>query len=144
MRNTPRKTERKTPHQPHSAGPVGPSNGATTPEHVMNRIPHPFAAIRDPMAIRNHADRMAWLCYQFPSLRRASGAEPWDACELHAWAIGPTGASGNRHAVRFVLSVWDYREVWTLGPFDVVAAFAAWDDEHRAACLTWLRCPWYP
>ena len=138
MPRTPGKTSdsRHPTTNASGAGLVGPSTVARPTEHVMDSI--------DRSNVTGNRHNMAWLCRQFPTLRGAPGAEPFDAIALHAWARGGAGTSGNRHAVRFVLQVWDHGERWALGDFNLVAAFAAWDDDHRRVVLRWASAPWFP
>lgn len=64
------------------------------------------------------ADRrqaMTELVGLFPTLDRASGVKPWNACQFVRWAALHGHCSGSAHAVRFILSVWnpdaDWREI---------------------------------
>jgi len=138
MPRTPGKTSDSShpPTNASGAGPVGPSAVAIFKENVMDSF--------DRSNVTGNRQNMAWLCRQFPTLRGAPGAEPFDAIKLHAWARGGAGTSGNRHAVRFVLQVWDSAERWALGDFNLVAAFAGWDDDHRRVVLRWASAPWFP
>lgn len=87
---------------------------------------------------------MAWLCRQFPTLRHAHGADPFDADALDVWVRSGAATSASRNAVRFVLQVWNSGEAWKAGPFNVVDAMAGWDDAHRAGFLRWAADPWFP
>jgi hypothetical protein len=65
---------------------------------------------------------------------------------------------GSRHAALFLLSIWNQddweahglkvrktiREMRRIGRFDLTDAWAAWDEQHRAAALTWLTNPFWP
>ncbi len=87
------------------------------------------------------AIKIQWLARTFPSLRKAPGVDPWIPHELNRWAVGPA-SSGERHAARFVLAVWDNDAGWECGRFDVVEALTAWDEPHRRAFLAWAYEPW--
>ncbi len=89
------------------------------------------------------ADRMADLARGFPSTRGAPGIDPWHPGELNRWATGPA-SHGERHAARFLLSVWDPSIEWEAGRFDVMEALRVWDMPHRAAFLRWAAEPWWP
>ena len=89
------------------------------------------------------ADQMTDLARGFPSMRGAPGVEPWDPGELNRWAAGPA-SSGERHAARFLLSVWDPATGWEAGRFDVLEALRIWDVTDRAAFLEWAADPWWP
>lgn len=88
-------------------------------------------------------DRMTGLARGFPSMRCAPGIDPWDPAALNYWASGPA-SHGERHAARFLLSVWDTSTDWEAGKFDVLEALRAWDLPHRAAFLEWASDPWWP
>ena len=45
------------------------------------------------------------LARNFPTLEDAP-LEPWDPVVFDAWAAGPAGTSGSRHAAAFILAVW--------------------------------------
>lgn len=112
------------------------------------------------------ADRnvsMVRLCQSFPTLRGAPGTDPWDPMALLRWILGGAATSGNTHAVKFVLQVWNSRVDWqqiarapadseheglgikdaVLSPFNVVDALAVWDDEHTQAFLKWAHTPFW-
>lgn len=84
--------------------------------------------------------RMGALCESFPALRNAPGVSPWRPSALEEW----TGvcSSGELHAVRFVLSVWNCTHAWSCGPFEVVRAMGVWDSGNRAAFQAWAEEPW--
>lgn len=88
--------------------------------------------------------RWADLARSFPSLDGAPGIEPFDLEALTRWSR--SRGSGARHAVRFVVSVWNPDAPLQLGleSFDVHAALGAWDLRHRAAFVAWARAPWWP
>lgn len=79
----------------------------------------------------------------FPSMRNASGVDPWRAEVLDAWAKGPA-SHGERVTARFLLSVWGPVVAWKLDPFDVMEALQIWDPSHRGALLRWAADPWWP
>lgn len=107
---------------------------------------------------------MTRLARSFPSLQDASGIDPWDAMAFARGAFGGWQTGGSRHAVRFVLQVWnrdtDWRKVaveegWCsarsaknehhpLAPFNVVAALGSWDQKHVTAFLAWCEAPFFP
>lgn len=62
--------------------------------------------------ITGNRANMAWLCRQFPTLIGMPGTDPFDAIALHAWVRSGAATSGSRHAVRFVLQVWNCTERW--------------------------------
>lgn len=45
------------------------------------------------------------LARSFPTLEDAP-IEPWEPVAFDAWAAGPAGTSGSRHAAAFILAVW--------------------------------------
>ena len=118
------------------AGLVGPSAVAFPTEHVMDSV--------DRSNVTGNRLNMAWLCRQFPTLHGAHGADPFDADALDCWVRSGAATSAGRNAVRFVLQVWNSRERWKAGPFNVVDAMAGWDDTHRAGFLRWAADPWFP
>jgi len=89
------------------------------------------------------------VIYSFPMLRRETpGLTPWEPIKWARYWRGPAQTSGSYHAVAFCLSLWAgcNAEEWKRRgfSFDVVAAFGAWDDRHRAAFLKWCANPWRP
>lgn len=86
------------------------------------------------------SDAMLELAHNFPTLRSFEG--PWDAQRFEAWARSKS--SGEKHAVRFVLSVWNPTTKWKVGRFDLHDAMGTWDPEHRTAFAAWAREPWWP
>ena len=92
------------------------------------------------------ADKTSLLALSFPELsRRAAHAIlPFDALVLNKWARSGAPGHGGLCAARFVLSVWDPRQKWTSGRFDMHEALSIWDDEHRKAFMTWVQNPWWP
>ena len=51
--------------------------------------------------------KMTVLCRLFPTLRAAKGIDPWSFDHFVLWALNSVGGSGQGHAVRFVLNVWN-------------------------------------
>lgn len=91
--------------------------------------------------------RMVELGQSFPSLRRAPLADKhghFDARYFARWANRSLYSSGERHAARFILSVWNPRVRWAIGRFDLHDALGTWDLEHRAAFARWTAAPWWP
>jgi hypothetical protein len=87
--------------------------------------------------------RMTTLARTFPSMRNASGIDPWDAEKLEAWAKGLL-SHGERVTARFLLSVWDPKLAWELDPFDLMEALQIWDPNNQQAFLKWASDPWWP
>jgi len=82
---------------------------------------------------------VAELANMFPSLRGASGLDPFDEVCFEEWV--KMEASGMaKHAARFVLSVWENMP----HAFNLTDAFRDWDDEHREAYIAWLQRPLMP
>ena len=75
---------------------------------------------------------------------QAGEVRPFNAAALDKWSKAAGITRQARHAARFVLSVWDSTNRWKAGPFNVHAALAAWDDEHREAFAAWAARPWWP
>lgn len=101
------------------------------------------------------AEAMSTLCAAFHVLEGRDGTRPWDCEALYRSAFHPSASSAVRHAIRFVLSVWNKHAILSmdetspapgekLGPFDVVEALACWDALNRSAFLTWAQDPWWP
>lgn len=89
--------------------------------------------------------RMVQLARSFPVLQLcAAPLNTWDAKRLARWGRGPAAGSGARHAVRFLLSVWNHHTRWAIGRFDLHGALACWDAGNRAAFLAWAKDPWWP
>ena len=84
------------------------------------------------------------LAYSFHSLVGLRGIEPWDPSVLATESI-PNVSSGTRHALVFVLSVWNPKapQHYGLEPFDVHDALKIWDTPNRDAFATWARDPWW-
>lgn len=88
--------------------------------------------------------KMTALAMTFPTLRGAAGVEPFDPGALDAWAAAGGRGSGSRHAVKFILSVWNQHGDWSSGRFSAVDAVGAWDHDHRDAFIAWCSNPWWP
>lgn len=99
---------------------------------------------------------MSRLCAKFSTLAGAPGTDPWDPVRLLQWILTNGAAtSGNTHAVKFVLQVWNPSIDWAalarapkaeeglgleraeFAPFNVVNALGTWDDAHTRAFLAW-------
>lgn len=80
------------------------------------------------------------LCDAFHCLHRKPGTSPFNADELDEWA-STVASSGERHAARFVLAVYNQYAEWESGPFNVVQAMNAWDDRNREAFRLWAAQP---
>ena len=89
-------------------------------------------------------ESIARLAKKFPSLKEAEGVSPFNSEQLMAWALESTPRPHARHAVQFILSLWDMHKRWVVGPFNVVEAFSSWDEEHKAVFLEWAQEPWFP
>lgn len=99
--------------------------------------------------------QMTLLCQSFPSLRGKPGTSPWDATRFAHWASSSPLSAGERHAVLFVLTVWnnwhpDFEEPWfnepplSLGRFDAIDAMRTWDEPHQNAFTRWCMDPFWP
>jgi hypothetical protein len=87
--------------------------------------------------------KMTAFAQTFPTMRYASGVEPWDALKLDTWGNGPR-SHGERVAAQFLLNVWDQSTDWKSGRFDLMEALRIWDTEHHRAFLNWVSDPWWP
>jgi hypothetical protein len=87
--------------------------------------------------------RMTAFAQTFPSMRYASGIEPWDALQLDAWGNG-LRSHGERVTAQFLLAVWDPSTDWKRGRFDLMEALRIWDAQHHKAFLKWAVDPWWP
>lgn len=87
--------------------------------------------------------RLKALAHTFPSLWDAPGISPWDPHALDEWASDVGLPPVPSFSAQFVLAVCDPWLAWDSGPFDLMEAMAAWDAEHRAAFLEWVRNPWW-
>lgn len=93
------------------------------------------------------ATGMRWtvIASAFPSLRGCPEIISM-ALEVIAERAGTTEresmyGAGKGHAARFMLSLFRRS---AFAPFDVVAAFSAWDQPHREAFISWAKDPWWP
>lgn len=86
--------------------------------------------------------RMSALARAFPVLRGKPGVEEWDPETLDQWAAG-AASSSERHAVAFVLSVWNCHHRWKAGKFDVMDALSTWDEENRQPFVEWAMKPYW-
>lgn len=111
------------------------------------------AEVSSPILAEQHARRcgpmrerrrIESLALEFPSLRlpHVEGVEPFDAIKLDRWASGPAPSSGQRHAARFVLSVYNNLAEWECGKFEIALAVGVWDAAHVRAFAEWAREPW--
>jgi hypothetical protein len=95
--------------------------------------------------------RVVRLALTFPTVADACernelviAAQGWSAPEVERFACRSAAAtSGSRHACAFLLGVWSNAYTYACGRFDVHKALATWDDEHRAAFLSWAQAPWW-
>ena len=88
--------------------------------------------------------RISTLAWSFPSLFDADGVHPWEPERFQAALLSGSPAAEALHAGRFVLSVWNPRQAWALGAFDLHEALGCWDEEHREAFGAWVSSPWWP
>jgi hypothetical protein len=100
---------------------------------------------------------MSTLARLFPSLREASGIDPFDRDTFTRWLCSGIGRAAAR-AGCFLLYVSnpevDPREVGRklglenaegcLQPFDLTDALGAWDAEHTRAFIAWVEAPFWP
>ncbi len=92
---------------------------------------------------RDH--KMLALVNSFPCLRlKNCPLALWDGRRFQAWAKEKLLSSGERHAARFVLFVWNPRTRWSIGKFKLEDALGIWDDGNRRAFVEWVRRPWWP
>jgi len=94
-------------------------------------------------SISDSEKRVVSLAKSFPCLASVGSLKHglWNPAELDAWAL--KASSGERHAVSFVLTVWNQYETWKCGKFDVFDAAVTWNDEHRRAFFAWMTEPWF-
>ncbi len=93
-------------------------------------------------SLSDSSRRMLSLAATFPTLRGV--LQRWDPEALDAFACGPVPGAGAFHAARFILSVYHAEADWRCGRFELHRALSAWDAEHRAAFIGWVRAPWWP
>jgi hypothetical protein len=83
-------------------------------------------------------------------MRGVPGTDPWDALQLIAWCNTGAPMSGSGWAARFLLSVWNPSTNWNeeglpgAGRFELMEAWAIFDDPHRAGVMQWLDAPFWP
>jgi hypothetical protein len=93
---------------------------------------------------------MTALAKLLPSMRDVPGTDPWDAVQLVAWCNTGAPTSGSGWAARFLLSVWNPSTNWNeeglpgAPRFDLLEAWAIFDDQHRAGVMQWLDAPFWP
>lgn len=94
------------------------------------------------------ATKMFNLAKTFPSMKgqAAIGQElpPWDANFVDSWAASEAPSSGQRVTAQFLLAVWDPKQEWKSGRFDIMNALKIWDEKHLEAFLAWASAPWWP
>lgn len=102
------------------------------------------------MMIENSAAAMTDLCHGFHVLRGKPGTDPWDQHRFARWLQKGGSTATESLAGRFVLEVWnggypaEGEPWWELPPFDVVEAFARWDQINQAAFIAWCADPFWP
>jgi hypothetical protein len=70
------------------------------------------------------------------------GMNPWNADKLEkAFAAK---SHGEKCVIQFLLNLWDYREEWDCGRFDLFEAYGIWDEIRRKAFLLWANVPFWP
>lgn len=97
-------------------------------------------------------ESMSLLTEAFHVLVGRPGVRPWDVEQLHAYALSGGATESMRHAIRFVLDVWNNQAIdvldeeadGDLGHFRSVEALAGWDAGNRAAFVAWASDPWWP
>jgi hypothetical protein len=88
-------------------------------------------------------DRIESLALNFPCLRDAPGAAPWDADKLDEWVASGVPSHGEKCTARFLLAIWNPDYEWKSPKFDLMDALSVWDSAHHAAFLEWARKPWW-
>ncbi len=90
--------------------------------------------------------RMTLLALTFPTLTvGVPGIDPWDALVLDHWAAtSPAVTSGSLAVTKFLLHVWNDQTDWQCGRFSFREAYGAWDENHWAAMLEFLKTPTFP
>lgn len=93
----------------------------------------------------NHYPRLTALALTFPTLKNPGlrGIEPFDADLLIRDLRNPAHTNASRHAVRFVLDVFNDRIASGGKHFEAVSALASWDATHHRAFLAWAEAPWW-
>lgn len=88
------------------------------------------------------------VCATFPSLMvnpfTKEAIQEAKLRDLEQIARRTDTGNGCKHAVRFVLQLWNPGFDWECGKFELTSALRAWDDAHRAALTAWLADPWWP
>lgn len=92
---------------------------------------------------RRRSQRMLSLVWSFPCLQRCP-LTSWDAKKFASWAWEKCHSSGELHAARFILNVWNPKTHWRLGKFDMMRALGTWNANNRRGFLEWARDPWWP
>lgn len=92
-------------------------------------------------------DKIVILAQAFPCLREKisdlfpKGGNDWNADILDRESA--PWSSGEKHAVRFVLGVWNWSHKWKRGKFDLMDAMAVLDPSNRAPIIAWCQNPWW-
>lgn len=98
-----------------------------------------------PLERRPH-ERMCSLVLSFPCLRHAvfrNREGNWCPITFLRWARRNAYSTGEKHAARFVLRVWNFTVKWSIGKFDVIDALGTWDEGNRRAFVAWAQNPWW-
>jgi hypothetical protein len=101
---------------------------------------------------QHHTDAqfMTGLARRFPSLKNASGTDPWSPEVFIEWLNRNHQENKAFYAGRFLLAIWspgaDWTEVGLYLPrgFDLVAATQSWDQEHLEVVRQWTKNPYTP
>ena len=106
---------------------------------------HDAPGVRTPRELPSHMRGASEFSTKIDGVTCHAGeVKPFNAEALDKWSKAATITRQQRHAARFVLSVWDSTNKWKAGPFNVHAALAAWDEDHAGAFAEWARRPWWP
>lgn len=84
--------------------------------------------------------RITALAQRFPCHRDILGDGAWNAQNLirrHG-----TASSGERHAISFLLTIWNIDQDW-VPKFNVAEAMTTWDNGHRRAFAEWVASPFF-
>lgn len=92
------------------------------------------------MSTREEIEKIQGLAESFPSLRGNPYVRAWDPKALDEWAAG-LASTGEKLSAQFVLAVWNQFEEWKCGRFDVLDAYARWDEKHWDAFRAWACDP---
>lgn len=90
----------------------------------------------------NGTPRLMSLARSFPCIRHApcvALGHRFDAPALDAWAR--KASSGERHAIAFILSLYNSTAKWKCGPFNLAKAVSCWDSGNLAAFQAWAAAP---